>query len=129
LEVVLSQAVEDVWRCQISLRIIYDENGEVLPTPEIVGFGDAMTEAEDVENRLHRAQDAVLQWHTRVNDEDKGEILNYEYNASDDAPGFSKNVVRLEVSGPDLVDVTFIDLPGIITNADKVPPPRLPPDL
>jgi hypothetical protein len=49
-------------------------------------------------------------------------FLQDEYPTWSGDVGFSRNVVRLEVSGSNLVDVTFIDLPGIIANANQVLP-------
>ncbi|KAI0696226.1 P-loop containing nucleoside triphosphate hydrolase protein [Cerioporus squamosus] len=34
---------------------------------------------------------------------------------------FSKNVICIDLAGPDLVDLSFIDLPGIIQNAENDP--------
>ena len=105
--------------CQISLRIIYDSGGESLTDPQTFPFGETMRDPAEVENRLRRAQYAVLNFY--ANDQDPEKFLEEAVDFGALAPlGFSRNVVHLKVSGPDLVDVTFIDLPGIIANANQV---------
>jgi len=108
-----------VWSCEISLRFLFDNTGKPLEEPQVVGFGERFYSPSDVERALRRAQDAILQlphsagW-------DITPYLQEDYILSPKLVGFSRNVVRLDVSGPDLVDVTFIDLPGIIQNSDAV---------
>lgn len=123
MEVVLTRkdaGEEDFWSCQVSLRMMYNGNGERLPAPCIFPFGDALDNPEDVENRLRGAQDAIL--HLPLGAYTVEYFLQDSYEKSEDAMGFSRNVVRLDVTGTNLVDVTFIDLPGIISNADQVYP-------
>jgi len=117
MEVVLSYS-ETAWICQISLRIMYDSVGESLAEPQVLKFGESMTDASEVENRLRQAQKAVLNFH----DDDQMDLRRFleDLDVVTEVSGFSRNVVRLEVSGAELVDVTFIDLPGIITNANQV---------
>lgn len=46
-----------------------------------------------------------------------GRVFKEDYkNPTKPPAAFSWNVVRLDVSGSDLVDVMFIDLPGVISN-------------
>ena len=98
---------------------MYDKEGNLLPQPKILTFGNMLYNADEVEKTLRRAQDALL--HLPYLDEHEAEIfLQGDYDTMEDAIGFSRNVVRLEVWGPELVDVTFIDLPGIISNASQV---------
>jgi hypothetical protein len=94
---------------------MFDMNETPLPAPEIIVFGDVMHEPEEVEVRLRRAQEAILGWQMG-----NFETLLAEDYVPEEPIGFSRNVVRLDVFGPDLVDVTFIDLPGIISNANQV---------
>ena len=119
MEVVLSHSEGDThrWSCQISLRMMFDGTEEALTTPVVFPFGDMLYDPGQVEVRLRRAQEAVLRWPA---DGWNPEIFLEDDWVSGELFGFSRNVVRLDVSGPDLVDVTFIDLPGIITNANQV---------
>jgi len=97
---------------------MYDSVGESLAEPQVLKFGESMTDASEVENRLRQAQKAVLNFH----DDDQMDLRRFleDLDVVTEVSGFSRNVVRLEVSGAELVDVTFIDLPGIITNANQV---------
>jgi len=117
MEVVLSQIPTGSWKCQISLRMMYDGDGQNLSDPQVLKFGDVLTDPCDVENRLRQAQNAILNWDV----DDQVDLLQFLEESVDTGKlaelCFSRNVIRLEVSGPDLVDVTFIDLPGIIANA------------
>lgn len=79
-----------------------------------VSFGDPITNKRDVELMLRRAQAAVL--NPKV---DANEILGMSAEElengvpSDFKPLlFSKNVVCVDLQGPELVDLAFIDLPG-----------------
>ena len=76
---------------------------------ENIPFGSVITDKSHVEERIRRAQLAILNPST-----------NYETFLS--GPGgesdaktelsFSKNCVCLDLSGPDLTDLSFCDLPG-----------------
>ena len=102
---------------------MYDAAGKRLDEPQVVTFGERLYEPTDVERRLKRAQDAILQLpHEGAHDLET--YLQEDHIVSPKTVGFSRNVVRLDVAGPDLVDVTFIDLPGIIQNSDKVHPKK-----
>ena len=124
MEVVLShsEGEGENWKCQISLRIMFDEKGSPIPEPQIIPFGDILDDPTKVETRLRAAQDAVLRYPFGADHSDIEQYIRQDYEPSK-LPMFSRNVVRLEVSGSDLVDVTFIDLPGIISNSNKVPSP------
>src|SRR5213596_2870453 len=120
MEVVLSHAESDVWSCRISLRLMFDANGLPVGEPQVIPFGNPLIDAQLVEKRLLQAQRAILHL-PLINDSGVEDFLTDEFDVSTKPPeDFSRNVVRLEVSGPDLVDVTFIDLPGIISNANRV---------
>jgi hypothetical protein len=83
-------------------------------------FGTLITDKSDVELALRRAQVAVL--NPSISPED---ILTYSLeDLKDGARGiqravqFSRNVVCVDLEGPELTDLSFIDLPGIIQNAE-----------
>jgi hypothetical protein len=125
MEVVLTSAdtQDAIWSCQISLRFMYDAGGKTLDDPQVIEFGERLYDPTDVERRLKRAQDAILQL-PHQGAPDLATYLQEDHIVSPKTVGFSRNVVRLDVAGPDLVDVTFIDLPGIIQNSDKVHPKK-----
>ncbi|EJT97923.1 hypothetical protein DACRYDRAFT_119114 [Dacryopinax primogenitus] len=100
------------WRCSIRLRYEYDEYGEKRDDPLNINFGNDIVDPAKVDIMLRRAQLAIL------NDEDNpGKFVDIDPNnmaVSDSQRQFSRNVVCIEVFGPDLTDLTFVDLPGII---------------
>ena len=93
----------------MELRKTFDENGDPLGAVADIPFGPVITDKEDVEERIRRAQRAILNPNT-----------SHEHFLSgpDGEPAagselsFSKNCVCLELSGPDLTDLSFCDLPG-----------------
>jgi GTPase SAR1 family protein len=116
MEVILNRSVDELqtWHCTISLRI---EHIEVPGTPRSLGpIIFATTEnKDDVTLLLRRAQLAILNpavplSHFQALDET--ECQKYPV-----ALKFSRNTVVLDIIGAD-VDVTFIDLPGIIANTE-----------
>ena len=113
MEVVLtSGSPETNWHCKVSLRI---EAGQQLG---VVDF-DQTNIKDEVPQILRRAQLAILNPSTSFShfiklDEEQCITHNRELN-------FSRNTVVLEITGAE-VDVTFIDLPGIISFTEKVFP-------
>lgn len=62
MEVVLTHAggEGEIWRCQISLRIMYDSTGTALAEPKAIPFGEPLNDPKMVERRLRGAQEAIL---------------------------------------------------------------------
>ncbi|EMD31064.1 hypothetical protein CERSUDRAFT_60537 [Gelatoporia subvermispora B] len=111
---------EDPWSCQISIRWEYGPNNERNDEIREVMFGGRITNKDDVELALRRAQAAVLNPEVpsaRFINMSAEELWR---NFTPDAGSllFSRNVVCIDLVGPDLTDLSFIDLPGIIQNAD-----------
>ncbi|OSD00780.1 hypothetical protein PYCCODRAFT_1437127 [Trametes coccinea BRFM310] len=104
------------WSCQIKIRYEYDEQGKHLDEVEEVDFGPRVTDKALVEGMLRRAQAAVLRpdlpLSRFVKEEEPQKLLGKG------ARKFSKNVVCIELTGPDLADLSFVDLPGIVQNAE-----------
>ena len=108
MEVSLSRS-ENPWHCTVSLRFEHPDN----PT---VYFAET-DNPEHVPLIIRRAQLAIL---------NPAEDRNYFRNLDESqckkhrmTLAFSQDMVVIEITGVD-VDVTFIDLPGIIANTDKV---------
>lgn len=97
MECRLSSAEKD-WSCQISIRWEFEDDGKRKEETSEVKFGDLITNKSDVEPALRRAQEKIL------NPSGTGNPLQ-----------FSKNVVCVDLQGPDLTDLSFIDLPGLQT--------------
>ncbi|KAI9058586.1 hypothetical protein FKP32DRAFT_1581292 [Trametes sanguinea] len=106
----------DAWSCQIKIRHEYDEAGKPLDEVDEADFGPRITDKARVEGMLRRAQAAVLRPDLPlarfVQEEDPQRLLGKG------ARKFSKNVVCVELTGPDLADLSFVDLPGIVQNAE-----------
>jgi hypothetical protein len=90
------------------LHIIKDQEGNVLPEPQIIEFGDPIFEKSFVTDRIRRAQCAILNPGTPY--------PNFLEASSEDLEGrelsFSSNLVCLEIRSRDVDDLSFIDLPG-----------------
>ncbi|KAI0633205.1 P-loop containing nucleoside triphosphate hydrolase protein [Trametes polyzona] len=117
------------WSCQISIRWEYDAAGERLDEVEEVPFGARLTNPADVELMLRRAQAAVLGVSaaggraaavTRF----VGMSAEEMRRSTDPSAGgtkalaFSRNTICVDIKGPELVDLSFVDLPGIVQNAE-----------
>ena len=75
-----------------------------------------ITSASEVPNVLYLAQLAVL--NPSHNYEDYAYVPGKARSAQEPQVKFSPNVVRLDISGRDLPNLSFFDLPGIINVAD-----------
>jgi len=114
MEVILSCADPEIWNCKVSLRIEHCD----IPQQRLGTFPFAVTNVkDDVTNILRCAQLAILN-----PSKDFKSFANLKENECHEhrrEMSFSKNTVVLEIIGAD-VDVTFIDLPGIISSTEKV---------
>jgi GTPase SAR1 family protein len=118
MEVILTSAKQKGWHCKVSLRIDYPEvTGQQLG---IFNF-DETGSPDKVSLILRRAQLAILNPKTAFSqffDLNEDQCAGHQRDVN-----FSKNTVVLEIMGAN-VDVTFIDLPGIISNTEKVCPKK-----
>ena len=97
------------WSCQVVLRKTFDKYGKPLGPAAPIPFGSVITDKGEVEERIRRAQRAILNpsiGHETFLFGPDGEP------AEGSELSFSKNRVCLELSGPDLTDLSFCDLPG-----------------
>ncbi|KAG6843814.1 hypothetical protein H0H87_012992 [Tephrocybe sp. NHM501043] len=108
------------WTCQISIRREYDESGNVLDKVSETPFGDVITDKKDVELALRRAQVAVLNPHVPPSEilRASAKDLTGPHFASSRSHKFSRDTVCIDLEGPELTDLSFVDLPGLIQNAD-----------
>ncbi|KAI9058580.1 hypothetical protein FKP32DRAFT_1761408 [Trametes sanguinea] len=110
----------DDWSCQISIRWEFDDYGERLGETYEVLFGPRITLKADVEPLLRRAQAAIL--HGLMSDEELDQFAREgakSMGAAKKTLAFSRNTICVDLEGPDLVDLSFVDLPGIVANADS----------
>ncbi|KAG8918972.1 hypothetical protein FRC01_001550 [Tulasnella sp. 417] len=101
-----------VWSCKVSLRFHVDRSGRQLATIRDVPFGPTLFNAEDVEKILRRAQRAILRPEldpTLFLDDSDLHVFGVPLT-------FSGNCVCIQVAGPNVPDLYFYDLPGIIAN-------------
>ncbi|OCH91060.1 hypothetical protein OBBRIDRAFT_551710 [Obba rivulosa] len=98
---------EDQWQCTVSVQFL--ANG--MPREEV--FGNPISIKSEVEDRIRRAQRAIL--NPGVPD-----LYRYLNSAEDDTTqtdlSFSSNCISLEITGNDVVDLDFVDLPGLIAS-------------
>ncbi|KIY47098.1 hypothetical protein FISHEDRAFT_75009 [Fistulina hepatica ATCC 64428] len=107
------------WSCQISLRYDHDSKGVVLPEPRTEEFGPRLTSREDVELWLRRAQAAILSPHRSKEYFYNKETVDIRPGLDSQRLSFSKNVVVVHLEDPSFTDLSFVDLPGLIQNAEQ----------
>lgn len=76
-------------------------------------FGGVIVDKSDVEDRIRRAQRAILNPIVRKEKGAKYFLINDD-EASVLELSFSSNFVSLQISGPEVADLSFVDLPGKI---------------
>ncbi|KAG2064867.1 hypothetical protein BDR04DRAFT_1130602 [Suillus decipiens] len=104
------------WSCTITLRMGFDSNGRDLQKTTTVPFGRTITDRNEVEVWLRRAQSAILNpnvpsssFHTKTIE---------ELRSTKNTLKFSRNVVCVSIEDPDATDLSFYDLPGLIQNEE-----------
>ncbi|KAF9459501.1 P-loop containing nucleoside triphosphate hydrolase protein [Collybia nuda] len=108
------------WSCQISIRRAFDAFGNALDKVSEIPFGKLITNKEDVEPALRRAQIATLNPQISLGtiaSQTMAELADQSY-ASNPSLQFSRDTICVDLEGPELTDLAFIDLPGLIQNAD-----------
>ncbi|PBK68045.1 hypothetical protein ARMSODRAFT_292786 [Armillaria solidipes] len=109
------------WSCTIYLNIKYGTDGSELAIPDKFRFGPVITDKDAVEIWIRRAQAAILGRHRTKEDFSNMTAEELRSLATTDSQmlPFSKNIVQVELRDPQLTDLSFVDLPGIIHNADE----------
>ena|SRR5882724_6840836 len=97
------------WQCAVSLSFVTDEWDRPLDQIRNTTFGPTISNPDEVEERLRRAQRAALNpsvdpEHFLRNGHDQDLYVN--------ALQFTTNYVSLEIRGPEIIDLSFCDLPG-----------------
>ncbi|KAG8920245.1 hypothetical protein FRC02_001037 [Tulasnella sp. 418] len=100
------------WSCKVTLRFRVDELNRPLNVHSDHPFGDTIYDKQEVEDRLRQAQRAILRPGTDIN----SFLTNADLNIPGESQSFSNNCVCIRVAGPDVPDLYFYDLPGIIAN-------------
>ncbi|KAJ3557530.1 hypothetical protein NM688_g1423 [Phlebia brevispora] len=105
----------DAWQCKVSIRWEFDHFGARRDEVREEQFGEIITKPEEVELALRRAQAAIL---NPLNPVDtfvtmQREVLRRPRN---NQLKFSRNSVCVDLSGPQLTDLSFVDLPAIVSS-------------
>lgn len=102
------------WTAQISIRREYDDYlRHPLSQVTEVPFGKSITNPAELEFALRRAQFSIL--NPSVPPErilSATSVAELDQISSAQSLTFSRNVVCVDLEGPDLTDLSFIDLPG-----------------
>lgn len=98
----------DRWKCVVSLRFITDANGQPLGQARNEPFGAVIYNKDEVEERIRRAQRAILNPSTPY----RQFLDNEDGDPEERQLTFSNNCVSLQISGKDVADLSFCDLPG-----------------
>jgi len=102
------------WSCKVSIRWEFGEDGKRMDEVFEEAFGSRITEKTQVELRIRQAQAAIL----NPGVIDRGCFLRMAEDqirngvVGTKALSFSRNVVCVDLEGPHLTDLSFIDLPG-----------------
>ncbi|EJD36453.1 hypothetical protein AURDEDRAFT_174504 [Auricularia subglabra TFB-10046 SS5] len=110
MECRLEFAASSKWTCRVSLRIRDGDSLQEYP------FGPDLTDPDEVENRLRQAQRALLRptlQHDAFLDDSDLQIR------AGNAMSFTDDCVCVHIRGPDVTDLHFYDLPGIIVNVQE----------
>ncbi|KAJ7060975.1 P-loop containing nucleoside triphosphate hydrolase protein [Mycena amicta] len=106
------------WSCRISIRLEFDEGGNPLSEVSEHHFCD-VDQKDEVELALRRAQYTVLNPDANINAILNMDAAQLKAGLPDRSLLFSRNVVCVDLEGPDLTDLMFLDLPGLIQNAER----------
>ncbi|THU97629.1 hypothetical protein K435DRAFT_753802 [Dendrothele bispora CBS 962.96] len=108
------------WSCRILIRREFDKFGKPLDEVSETLFGNTITDKADVEPMLRRAQVSVLNPDitvAKILSSTLDELKEWSDRSQEMVP-FSRNVIIVDLEGPELTDLAFIDLPGLIQNAE-----------
>jgi len=102
----LSYANED-WKCVISLRFITDAKGQPLSQIRNDRFGPTIYNKAEVEERIRRAQRAILNPFT----EPRHFLQGNDEDPNERQLTFSNNYVSLQISGRDVGMLAIVSQP------------------
>ncbi|KXN83765.1 Interferon-induced GTP-binding protein Mx1 [Leucoagaricus sp. SymC.cos] len=116
MECTMSSTAPSGWMCSISLR-----SGAPGQFSQATRFGPDIRRKDEVELWLRRAQGAILstdpnktQWHDQSADQIKQAIA-----AGTGMRMFSEDTIVVDIQDQGLTDLSFVDLPGLIQNAEQ----------
>jgi hypothetical protein len=92
----------------VSLHFTTDAKDQALGRARNEDFGDPIYDKTEVEERIRRAQRAILNPSTPY----QQFLENEDQDPKTREVTFSRNCVCLQISGSDVADLSFVDLPG-----------------
>ncbi|KAK7036327.1 P-loop containing nucleoside triphosphate hydrolase protein [Favolaschia claudopus] len=98
------------WTCTVELHYLKDQTGSALGQARTIIFGDPIFDKSQVEDRIRRAQRAILSPNKPPHS-----FLTDDGNSPTEL-SFSTNYISLQISGPKVADLSFVDLPGLIAS-------------
>jgi hypothetical protein len=93
----------------VSLRFTTDDTGQPLGQARNESFGPTIYNKIEVEERIRRAQRAILNPGTPYRQFLEGE----DEDPKERQLTFSTNCVSLQINGAGVADLSFCDLPGV----------------
>ncbi|KAH8996866.1 P-loop containing nucleoside triphosphate hydrolase protein [Lactarius akahatsu] len=102
---------DGAWSCQVYLRRVIASSGTSVSDLPKEPFGGLITDKDLLEDRISRAQFAILNPSTPA-----GTFLEGDADPGGNELTFSPNIICLEITGPDYSEISFVDLPGLIHN-------------
>jgi hypothetical protein len=93
----------------VSLQYLVDGDGQPLSQHRTERFGDTIYDRSRVEDRIRRAQCAILNPSIPA----KQFLSQEDVELDEKEVTFSLNRVILQIRGPDVTDLSFCDLPGM----------------
>ncbi|KAI0925224.1 hypothetical protein AcW1_007088 [Taiwanofungus camphoratus] len=103
------------WKCLVYLQHITDERGQTLGQARKEPFGEAIFDKAEVEERIRRAQRAIL----NPSRDARHFLTGQDEDPSVPDLSFSMSYVSLHISSSDVEDLSFVDLPGLIASVGE----------
>ncbi|KAF8550164.1 hypothetical protein OG21DRAFT_451650 [Imleria badia] len=105
-------SIATTWSCTIKLRFDYDSSGHSTHQQKEISFGEIITDRNDVDIWLRRAQAAILNPDLDPKSFYQRNIQDLRSLTSPNSLKFSRNVVSIFIEDPTATDLSFVDLPG-----------------
>ena len=100
------------WSCKIKLRFDYDSFGRFAIQQKEIAFGPTITDRDDMDVWLRRAQAAILNPDLIPESFHRKSVEDLRNLTATNSLKFSRNVVSIFIEDPDATDLSFVDLPG-----------------
>lgn len=102
------------WSCRIGILREGKGKSDSNSLHQYIQFGEIIYSHDQVRDRISRAQAAILQ-----PSQDLQQFLDPSF-MQERIDGFSFDSIVVDIDGPDVIDLSFVDLPGIIASGPHV---------